>query len=111
MNTISVATDEAMTKVAVLTPKRDYVWPIDKATTLAAGLRAVAEGKPGVQAGGFIFPVGNLVGLTDQPARIMPLGDDAYQIDAEATYVTTPREAKWLADSLDLVASKQGVRL
>jgi hypothetical protein len=110
MQSLQIGYNAEKTHVALITKDRRYVWPVDVVPSIAAGLRACADGDafPEVSKG-MVFAATKdqtLVAVSDTPARARFTnnadGEAVMEIDQTAwSFMQPPHRARDLADGLE----------
>jgi hypothetical protein len=105
---IQIGHNPEKTHIVLITSERKYVWPVDVVPSIAAGLRACADGDPFPEVSkGMVFAVQDkdLVSISDTPARARftnANGQAAMEIDQSAwSFMQPPHRARELADGLE----------
>jgi hypothetical protein len=106
---IQIGHNPEKTHIALITNERRYVWPVEVVPSIAAGLRACADGDPFPEVSkGMVFAGAQdqtLVAVSDTPARARftnSNGEATMEIDqATWSFMQPPHRARELADGLE----------
>lgn len=109
MRTLSVAHDPKGTMIGILTPGYEYIYSMRDAHKIADGLDAVAGGASGFFADGCVFPTAGKVAITDKPGTEYEIQGKTV-VDHDMVYLTTPREARVIAEAFRKIALSFGVK-